>query len=328
MENNQAKKKITSADKNPAPTSDILPHERIVSFESPPIQSDSHPSEISCILNTEPVPFTHQLISEKALLCTRVPKVSQDGYGTTECFLYGNTAWTLFIKPGFGCAPKVPKQIFKPYQIRSDGSVGGLGMFAKRDIEFGECILVERPLMVAPLVVDLHGIECPKDIRDAAHIDPECAPRRLLEPMVRLMLDRMSLDNRKAYLDLDNAQSNSVHKLCSIWGTNSFHFPELDKLVSGDDSNVIYTMVFKEMSRLLTELRTHVQPKSFTVRLSASRNIAKGEEIFYSYIEPIIDYPIAADRQKQLKLIGFTCSCASVVHCTSTFNQIKFPVWI
>ncbi|KAF8987690.1 hypothetical protein BDQ17DRAFT_543299 [Cyathus striatus] len=63
--------------------------------------------------------------------------------------------------------------------------------------------------------------------------------------MVRLMLDRMSLDNRKAYLDLDKCQSNSVHKLCSIWGTNSFHFPELDKLVSGDDSNVIYTMVLK-----------------------------------------------------------------------------------
>ncbi|KAF8996696.1 hypothetical protein BDQ17DRAFT_1544628 [Cyathus striatus] len=287
---------------------------------SPP--SDSHSSGLHFTAKSEPISTDITQVDNRTLICARFPR-SNDGYGTTECLFYNDIARHLGVAfgPGFPFTPEVPDHFNPPYEIRSEGSVEGLGMFAKRNIKVGEVILVERPLMVAPIAsVDFSGIECPKEIRDVTDQDPELAPKFHLEPLLRLAFDRMGPENREAYakMSLDNvAESHGVAlELSSIWAKNSFTFHELHAEPEVPSANLDrYTMVFKEISRvnhscLPNGIRKFDLP-SFSLRVFASRNIKEKEEIFYSYFDNIIDYPTAADRQEYLEPYGFTCSCAS-----------------
>ncbi|KAF9002705.1 hypothetical protein BDQ17DRAFT_1425659 [Cyathus striatus] len=291
---------------------------RIVSFEyANKTMIDTSPNERHCTANTVSLPTTPDLPSN-ALICTRIPQSQNDTFGASECILYSHTKQNIIKTPSCGRLPPSPDRSWAAYEIRSKGSVAGQGMFAKRALKVGDLILVERPLMMVSLPIDLSEVsKLPDELRDVIK-QGDKTPNSIMDATVKVAFSRLTPRNQKAFLALSNAHSGSTFKYSAIWTSNSFELFAPGILGDGE-KNDIYSMLFKDISRINHRPNCvfSFDVASFSFQARASKPIAIGEEIFYAYTDPL-QFSTAAKRQGNLKDYGFTCTCTACSPSIST----------
>jgi len=161
-------------------------------------------------INNQPAP-TYWVVSIPPKSVDR--PVDPDGHA--ECIISSDDQKRLFDCPLF-LTERVPQA--KPNTITiKECATGGLGMFATRDITYGELLFAERPLVMNPAhcesyfcAVDGYTLE---DHLKLTSIEEE---QRLEQ-----VLKRMDDDKKDAYMALANSIQNDG-PLSSIQETNAF----------------------------------------------------------------------------------------------------------
>ncbi|EMD31234.1 hypothetical protein CERSUDRAFT_60284 [Gelatoporia subvermispora B] len=231
---------------------------------------------------------------------------ANDADGVTECILYGGMKEAICAQPDFPKA--VPRALVPAHQIAP--SVGaGLGMFATRAIRAHELIFAERPLLLMPAAF------WPTQGRG---FDRESMIAHSNE-MLKCAIKRMTPANRAAYCALSNSHlRDGSPELFGILRTNGFSVGErlrevITQLPEGPMG--MFTVIGKELSRINHSCspNSHVDFDlcSLSLRVSAVRNIAEGEEITTMYCD-LLDP--CTTRRRTLSPYGFTCACEACQH--------------
>ena len=177
--------------------------------------------------------------SEHTFTHVVVPPNSPDG--TADCLIWGPEDKKLI--------PKYPSPIRKPalvYEIRtSDDPNRGLGMFATRDLQVGDLILCERPLLLIPEYLDsIYITGMPTFF--APSKNP--ANRKAFESIFCPFFDRVSKEKQDEFFKLQNIHSEEegIGPFIGTFRTNCFQTP----LGSPADGGNMYTAVYKTSSRI------------------------------------------------------------------------------
>ena len=172
--------------------------------------------------------------------------------GHTECMVLGNTKAQIMRSSNylFNSIPKVAPPGTVVIKDALDGS--GLGMFAERDIKFGELVLAERPLLMQPAVSTYTP-------RGGAEVDEYTFEQHISilrheqEMSLEVAVGRMSARNQVAYKALENAHTeDGSGPLLGVVRTNGFgiNIDELTRTTSGPNLPSIYSVVLKDGSRI------------------------------------------------------------------------------
>ncbi|KAF7296005.1 SET domain-containing protein [Mycena kentingensis (nom. inval.)] len=224
--------------------------------------------------------------------CT-IPATPGPGEHSSQCFLDPKVLKKLNNRPGFPRPPKPPRET--PFRLRDCGAKG-VGVFATRPIEQGELLVDERPLLVThidtPVIVPREaGIETQVEMKYRAKIDG-----------VGLMVARMPLDRRKAFMALRNS-SDEENPLLGILDTNSAD-------ISLDGVDGAYAMTCDRFSRINHSCSPNCAAgfveQSWSSRVTAVRDIAQDEELTITYVNPASS---VAARQKRIAGWQFICTC-------------------
>ena len=191
------------------------------------------------------------------LLLTSIPpkKISgpPDPDGHSEWMVHGPTKAKVINAPGYPQPVPKPKAscgIQPAYVIKQTPNMG-LGVFATRDIEMGELIFAERPLLVSP-----RG-------NVAMRVDPKVQHYSLKTQMAIAMMEwektleaavgRMEPEDKKAFMELANSHKDDgsgpilgiIRTNGFMVGSNIFDGPEMRA-----DGNNAYSGVVKIGSRI------------------------------------------------------------------------------
>ncbi|KAG6856244.1 hypothetical protein H0H87_006103 [Tephrocybe sp. NHM501043] len=229
---------------------------------------------------------------------------SQDGW--SECMFHGGyLKRALFSIPGFPTA--VPKPPVVRHHIGP--SAYGLGMFAAVDIEPGDLIVAERPLLVFPP----YGFA-----RWPKGGPTELSPAQTLqvtymqqEERLKICVERMLPEARKKFFALFNSHlEDGSGPIFGIARTNAIKFAPVNE---DSEKSHMYTSaaVFDAISRAnhscCPNARYTANASSFSLSLRALRSIKAGEQIFINY--GVTSEP-TAKRRSVLLPYGFSCTCA------------------
>ncbi|KAF8800126.1 SET domain-containing protein [Phlegmacium glaucopus] len=256
-----------------------------------PTEEDLPDNSIS--MTTIPIPYMNQ---------------PDDPDGYTQWLVKGNTKKKVLNTPGYPRPiPKPPKLNF----IVKATPAMGMGMFATRNISFGELILSERPLLIYPRSINI-GYDAPD------HYSIEQFTKVVsmeTEKKLERMLSRMNEEERNAYLELANShKEDGSGPLLGIMRTNGFG---IDYLADGPHGAPItvkngYTAVCKLGSRINHSCIANVQGDfcipSFSMQFVAVADIKAGEQIVYSYCMGSTECSKAI-RAEQLLPYGIVCTC-------------------
>ncbi|KAF4577234.1 hypothetical protein EYR36_005221 [Pleurotus pulmonarius] len=205
-----------------------------------------------------------------------------------ECLLRGAAAKRELIE-----YPDFPQEIYRASDLEEraysivDIPGKGLGMVAAQDLEPGELITSERPLLLAP-----HAISSPASLEfndDATEEQQQAAKYFEADRMLKIAYERMHRDDQAAYMKLHNAHlHDGSGPLLGVMRTNSYGLFDMHAL---------------------------------SMQLYAVRNIKKGEEITTSYCNHLAPH---AARQRALTPYGILCECpACVEHVESDKNRSR-----
>ncbi|KAK7460841.1 hypothetical protein VKT23_008770 [Stygiomarasmius scandens] len=239
--------------------------------------------------------------------------LADDPDGWAECFISGRAKRAIVSVPGFPEAlPRPDPSRPKPYKIvETPGK--GMGMFATRDIEWGELIIAERPLLVIPSAIRYMGAlafpaNFTRDQLQQAQLDQ-------MEKLIEMLVNRMPKENQEAYKKLANChQEDGSGPLFGISMTNSFALGDYyePEIPGYPEVATRYSGTCNEISRVNHSCRPNTQgdwdSPTFSFQLRASKPIKKGEEITLTYISDRVVEP-TSERQRQLASYGFTCTC-------------------
>ncbi|KAF2099799.1 SET domain-containing protein [Rhizodiscina lignyota] len=157
----------------------------------------------------------------------------------------------------------------------------GMGLVATESIPAGSLIAAYQPVVL---------------------VHPEISSfKNTAEGLIRLAVDQLPPSTSANFLNL-STQYNNPHIICSdILKSNSF------ELAVGP---TMHLSLIPEPSRLNHDCGPNAQyyldHSQLTHYVHASREIAEGEEITVSYVDPFATH---AGRQEHLSSFGFTCTC-------------------
>ncbi|KAF4590198.1 hypothetical protein EYR38_009496 [Pleurotus pulmonarius] len=139
-----------------------------------------------------------------------------------ECLLRGAAAKRELIE-----YPDFPQEIYRASDLEEraysivDIPGKGLGMVAAQDLEPGELITSERPLLLAP-----HAISSPASLEftdDATEEQQQAAKYFEADRMLKIAYERMHRDDQAAYMKLHNAHlHDGSGPLLGVMRTNSY----------------------------------------------------------------------------------------------------------
>ena len=154
----------------------------------------------------------------------------------TACMMWPMAEKTLFSTPGF---PAMTDDLgeAKAYEIRNSEAGGGFPMFAARDIERGERIAVDVPLIIMPLDLMYFSGSADSPFTYGANQEWEQAFESLLPQDQRALL---------ALHDGDRPLVELKSLLYAIASTNQYSIGSLP----GGDENVQYSCIAKDLSRM------------------------------------------------------------------------------
>lgn len=119
--------------------------------------------------------------------------------------------------------PGFPQPVPKPPKVShviKETKKMGKGVFATRDIKFGELVFAERPLLVIPANFNISGVNPP------AHYTMEQQQRIIMmehEKKLEIMFGRMSEKNQKDFKELMNSHTeDGSGPLIGVIRTNGF----------------------------------------------------------------------------------------------------------
>ncbi|KAI0318847.1 hypothetical protein OF83DRAFT_890346 [Amylostereum chailletii] len=209
--------------------------------------------------------------------------------------------------------PNFPQPLERPPTVRHEvreAATGGLGVFALENLEAGDLVLMERPLIVTPHSERIHRFNrtyySPGE--KAALLRAHYAER---ERRAERLVDRMDPILRERFYALANCHLHDDRRgrIYNIIGTNAF--------CALTDSRQIgplgeYTAVGNDISRFNHSCCPNVSysfdDASFGIEIRAMRSIRAGEEMFVKYIDILEPF---AERREALARYGFRCACAA-----------------
>ncbi|OCH89503.1 hypothetical protein OBBRIDRAFT_732523 [Obba rivulosa] len=238
------------------------------------------------------------------LITTKIPPAApvtqnQDLY-TLGLLFYGMKEKILAI-PGFPSSFTTPAP--PVHRIQAAGArAGGLGMFATVDLDVGDLIVCERPIVVAPQRLPF----------------PEGPDGKAAHDMYEMaMIFQLGPERTDAYFALSNCFGKSVPEVYGIMNTNALPVGALP----GHDGACL--AVFKEISRVNHSCRPNAvyswHLTSFTGQLRALQPIKKGKQIFITYLG--IDQPRANRQRAMLDKFKFKCKCGA---CSLSGQYARF----
>jgi hypothetical protein len=175
--------------------------------------------------------------SEHTFLHLVVP-TSDSPDGTTDCLILGLEDKKLI--------PKYPSPIrkYQAYEIRnSTDPKMRLGVFATHDLQFGDLILCERPILLVPRVLDSDFIGKPNFFPPSKNP----ANREAWESIFRPFFERISKEKQDEYLRLENNHpEDGIGPLLGIYRTNNY---EHSLHETGKEGN-LYGAMYKDLSRV------------------------------------------------------------------------------
>jgi hypothetical protein len=149
----------------------------------------------------------------------------------TECIMTGRAKNHLFACPPFLTEP-VPKP--KPSTVAmKESPTGGIGIFAGRDIQYGQLLIAERPLLITPAAhtYKIRGGDWVHDYTYEDHIKIMLFER---EQLLELAFNRMDEDRKDAYMALANShKEDGSGPLLGVQRTNGFGI-DLNQLTRND----------------------------------------------------------------------------------------------
>ncbi|KAF8963505.1 hypothetical protein BDZ97DRAFT_1820238, partial [Flammula alnicola] len=182
----------------------------------------------------------------------------------------------------------------------------GIGVFATRDIELGELIFAERPLLVTPRNINTFG--------------PGVPAGYTMEQFQKIVMMEWE---KRLEVSVDRIRKWSPS---GITRTNGYG---LDEVWDGDGPTVEndafrYTATGKTASRInhscMPNILQTFNLASFSLQFKASKDIKYGEQLFYSYCE--VHQGVAARRLK-LAPYGIICECSACVNATPETDKFR-----
>ncbi|KAG5636026.1 hypothetical protein H0H81_009349 [Sphagnurus paluster] len=225
----------------------------------------------------------------------------------TQClFNFAEQKRSILSTPGF------PSRMVRPPEVRHrvGPSSFGTGVFATCDIQMGQLILSERPLLLSPVCIPVQEPNLPK----GATVTSDqfvLAQMNDYEELLKDCVDHMEPENREAFFKLHNSHTEDGSG--PIFGrirTNGIGIMSKTSAEQKAAGNYGCTGVFNVASYLNHSCTPNVTQtfsrKTLSMQVRALRNIKKDEELFMSYCD--VGDPTAV-RQKQLQSYGFQCTC-------------------
>jgi len=250
---------------------------------------------------------------EHSYFHTTIP--CRDPTQTSSTVSYSRTECVLFGKDVQRAIPSNVIDIPKPPSIRhriSTSSHRGLGMFATCDLDLGDLVCSERPLLISPYKIVTSCVIMKSDGDPPSDAQIATAAFAEYEIELGLALNRMDARNRTAYLALaDSHTKDGSGRLFGILRTNAYSVDLGDR--SKAESK--HAAVFDQLSRInhscAPNARVNFCIHSFSLQVYALGRIEKEEEIFISYCNSSLPH---ATRQAKLSPHGFHCICPA---CTN-----------
>ena len=157
---------------------------------------------------------------------------------------------TQIVRSSLYLTQPIPKVAAGTVVIKNASEGAGLGMFAERDIKFGELILAERPLLMHPAV----HLYTPGGAVDEYTYEQHMAiMRHENEVGLEFALGRMSERNQAEYKALLNSHTeDGSGSLFGILRTNAFgiDIDELTRTTSAPNLPKVYSIIVKDGSRI------------------------------------------------------------------------------
>ena len=204
------------------------------------------------IVEMDPTKVDH---SEDLLLMTTIPSRAMDGPndpdGHSEWIVLGPTKAKVVKHPEY---PRPIPRLFDPepaFEIKdTPDTVMGKGMFARRDIQVGELIFAERPLLVSPRNINvLGGAYVPEEKKNDLRA-VQAVMMHEWEKLLEAAVNRMTEENQKAFKELmNNHTDDGSGPLLGIVRTNAFSMEEIYDGEAWTDATA-YTAVLKLGSRI------------------------------------------------------------------------------
>lgn len=271
-----------------------------------------------------------------------------DPDGETKFIILSGDKKRLFSCPSFLTCP-VPKA--KPNTVViKESPTGGLGMFALRDMKYGELLFAERPLLVCPGNASTHSKSGTGWMDQYTREDLVKILCFEWEQQLEWAVNHMQPERKEAYMALANSHTeDGSGPLLGIQRTNGFGL-DLNKLVGNESKRLaelmcilsgmgssegqqaapnshdlgMYSVIAKDGSRINHSCSPNVSYEfslaSFSIQFHAMRDLKAGEEIFYSYTDR---YLPTAQRRKQLEPYGFTCACTACSRATPESDKVR-----
>ncbi|KAJ7573218.1 hypothetical protein C8J56DRAFT_1173972 [Mycena floridula] len=242
------------------------------------------------------------------LIVTRLPPNS---HISTICLVNLDVRDLIVAFPGF--PTDLPSQVTPAYRI-AQTTDRGLAMFATRKMVSGELILVERPLLVAPI-----SLRLPPDTDLDRYSMPQLTQILMYEMnrMLRVAVEEMSQKEKQDFMTLTNChKGDGSGPLLGIQRTNSIRVLDgiKNKGMKGREGG--YIAILKDGSRINHSCNPNVgynwDTASFSVKFYVQRDIEDGEEITRSYLGSLLGS--CTERQKALEPLGFRCICSACLH--------------
>ncbi|KAK7688229.1 hypothetical protein QCA50_008599 [Cerrena zonata] len=223
-------------------------------------------------------------------LWTTLPHcILREGEPLTDCLLRAGMKETILSIPGFPYPYTNPSpQRYKIKPIRGKG----IGMVATVDIDVGDLILVERPLVL--MAITTYAVPPESYLQQ---------PARLQE----ILIERLQRQEYEEFFALHNCKGNTRPHIQGIFDTNSIGIGRLP----GFDGQC--GAVCKDISRVNHSCSPNAEwrfdVETFTVALRAIAPIKNSEQVFVSYTDSLRP---RAERQKHLlERYKFECTCPS-----------------
>ncbi|KIK71414.1 hypothetical protein GYMLUDRAFT_79483 [Collybiopsis luxurians FD-317 M1] len=284
-----------------------------------PLNLDSNDDEIElkAYQFTEESPHDNVNYEHHELICTTLPAQLDNATrasnpdGWAECLVTG------FIKNKILNAPSFPQPLLQPDKrvyyrgSQTESTKKPLpGLYAKRELQMGDLIFSERPVLVVPALTrggDIFG----------EYLSPHEAGEVIREQWpitLKTALSRLIEEDREAFWklrDIHEKKTGGKKSIIGIVKTNGFRLPDLED-PGLEDGLGAYSGVCLELSQINHSCRPNAErywdTASFSMQLRATRKIAKDEEVTVSFINLLEPY---ATRQAQLKNYDIVCTCPS-----------------
>ncbi|KAF8875756.1 hypothetical protein BD779DRAFT_1475919 [Infundibulicybe gibba] len=271
------------------------------------------------------------VVDQRALSCISVPPkpdgatLAENPDGWSECLVTNKIKAKILSTPGF------PTPLVRPPRAHHiDSSPGkGLGIFATRDLDMGDLIHVERPLLVIPSCTTHVKVKCPQGWSEE---QVEWAKLFEWDKQCYRALERLEPEAQGAYLSLANVHTeDGTGTTHGILRTNGFGIDGLADTVG--TSEAPYIGVCKEFSRAnhrhegITSCRPNVtryfDQKAFAYHFSAARPIKTGEEMTVAYS---VLSGVRSVRQQGYQRYGFDCDCPACGPDSEASDQNRLDI--